>query len=272
MQGHSERRTIFGFRFCRIVNPLAPMADHEHSTPADGCNDEKPNSEGSGLEMFWKLIHDGFAEVIKKLEGLPSKTAEAMAELNRSAGVSVLSETKNHELEDERRQERMSHQEVDIQDQKTTIEQLKKELNDKTKEIAKLQQKAVQLRGMVIGCAGTQEVTDSEIIWVFSDLRQSVQQLASSSVFDFTTIPSSQGIEVSNQQMRHFYSVCGNHNPRNIVNRLKAEIFHIIYKKVLSRTYFGLKRDAKDPESANEFWETEKWLTHFEALLDSFGG
>jgi len=274
MPGRSEARIIFVFRFQTIADPLALMADQEDSTSANGTNDGKLNPEDSVPERLLAWTQLGFNTVVDKLDEMPLKTAEAMAELIQPAEGRVFLETKARELQVERDQlvERMSCQAAHIQNQKAKIEQLTKEVNDKTREIVRLQRKEVQLREMVIGSAGAQEVTESEIIGMFSDLRQNVQQLASSSVFDLTTIPSPHSIDARSQQTRHFYAVCDKLKPRDIANRLRAEIFYIIHVMILNQTYFGLKRDAEDVKSTSKLWETEDWLTHFEVQLLSLSG
>lgn len=161
---------------------------------------------------------------------------------------------------------RIKDADEDIERRATTEAELKKELLDLKREVARLQKKEVQFRDIILSSAGTQKITDQEVIQTFSDLRQKVQQLASSSAFDLTNI--STGTTDSRKQgMSCFYTMCRGLRSRDAGHRLKAEIFYILDILILSRTCFGLKRERHGGDEKERLWYIEEHLRDFEQLL-----
>ncbi|OCL10016.1 hypothetical protein AOQ84DRAFT_274338, partial [Glonium stellatum] len=133
--------------------------------------------------------------------------------------------------------------------------ELKKELLDLRREVARLQQKETQFRDIILSSAGTQKITDQEVIQAFADLRQKVQQLASSSTFDLANIPAISSDWT--QKMKNFYAVCRPLRSRDVSNRLKARIFAILHQLILGEPYFGLKRENHTTPRNGELWDID---------------
>lgn len=147
-----------------------------------------------------------------------------------------------------------------------TENKLRSELRDLEREMARLQKKEAYFREIILGSAGTQKITDHEIIQAFSDLRQEAQQLASSPVFDLKNIHKI-APDPRKQKTRQFYAVCRDLRSRDVSNRLKAHIFTVLYQRILVRQVFGLKREDRGNEEKEHLWQMEEYLAHFEQYL-----
>jgi hypothetical protein len=68
--------------------------------------------------------------------------------------------------------------------------QVEKELHNAQAEVKRLQEKEATFRSIILSQAGTQKVSDSEIVHGFLQLRQQVQAIASSHSYQVDQTPS----------------------------------------------------------------------------------
>jgi hypothetical protein len=145
--------------------------------------------------------------------------------------------------------------------------ELKKEVFDLRRMNNRLEMKEVQFRDIIINNAATQQITDQDVIQAFSELRQMVQQLAKSPVFDLVHVPF-QAPPDATQAAKHFYAGLRNLSPQDIGLRLRAQIWDILYKHVFMRPIFGLLVPgfSKD-KKLGELRDIEAGLVKFEDFL-----
>jgi hypothetical protein len=147
---------------------------------------------------------------------------------------------------------------------------LRNELLALKRDFARLEMKEVQFRDIIISNAATQQVTDQEVIQAFSELRQTVQQLAKNQAFDLAQTPLLVPPDAK-QSDKHFYKKIQGLPPKDVNSRVRMRIWEIVYSYILSQTVFGLKKARNydiEGEDGNRFlWDIEEGLTDFEDYL-----
>lgn len=143
---------------------------------------------------------------------------------------------------------------------------LNQDMRNMRRDIAHLRNQNVQLRDVILKSAGTQKITDEEVVQAFRGLRQSVQQLASSSIFGLTAV-TAHGPCPRLLYIRPFYNVCRGLRGQDITHRVKAEIFASLHQLILSRTCFGLTRATFFTEENENLWNMDESLLKFEQYL-----
>jgi hypothetical protein len=134
---------------------------------------------------------------------------------------------------------------------------LQETLAAKDKQLAELldkvdisKKKEAELRDIILDRVGDENVTDQEVIQAFCELRQNVQQLASSSAFDHTAVL----------------------QPKAIQSPLKANIFAILDAGILNSSFTGmlqgLQREFYDGNKGATLKEMEHELNRFKSLLE----
>lgn len=178
---------------------------------------------------------------------------------------------KNRELEIENMalKAQVQLKDKEIERKAETEAELKKELDDLRRDFGRSQQNEAKLRSIILSSAGTQQITDQEVVQTFSDLRQKVQQLASTEAFDFAA--TSPGLFGGSQAMNHFYAVCRRlRNKTDVVNRLKAHIFAILHAEILNKPLFGLKGLGDQGKKYEQvLWNIDENLARFQEFLSA---
>lgn len=143
---------------------------------------------------------------------------------------------------------------------------LKDEMRDLEGKITHLESKEVEYRGIILGNAGTQGLSDQDVIQVFSDLRQKVQQLVSSSAFDLEKIPVLSP-DSKGQKRNSFYYNCRLLQKKDVINRFKSQIFALLYQYIFGKPLLGLKGDDGGSKEERDLWQMESGLARFEKHL-----
>lgn len=191
--------------------------------------------------------------------------AQTPSQANQAADELAI---KIRELETEKAvlEEQIRLKDEEIEKRMETEVKLQKELGDRSHALLQLQQKQEQLRGVILSSAGIQEITDLEVIQAFSDLRQKVQQLASSLVSDYAA--NSPVFIGKAQGMMHFRAVSRPPQTKDVVNRWKQQIFNTLHSSVFCKLLFGLNghRDqGKKTEEPLEYIDNS--LVRFHELV-----
>ncbi|ORY15234.1 hypothetical protein BCR34DRAFT_662103 [Clohesyomyces aquaticus] len=242
-----------------------------------------------GLEQGFKNVMDKLSNIHDEIQQLPRRTTEGLSNQhgNRADSqeidhkcpegadaTSVVNDvmTANQNLQNEK-----SELETRIQEKDQTItasaekeSELRREVLELKRKIAHLERKEVEFRDIIISNATVQQVTDQDVIQAFSELRQTVQQLAKNPALDLahSPLPPTPNGTDSNQADRHFYSKLRTLSlkPRDVGFRVRMRIWEILHTLVFTKTIFGLKVPLKDDE-AEDLWKMEIHLGRFEQYL-----
>ncbi len=195
---------------------------------------------------------NAFGVYVQRLESRYEGACQEIQRLSRSEEI----------LNAEMLQMRREHEEELSRSEAT----MKQDMFNMKREISHLRNKNMHLRDVILKSAGTQKVTDEEVTQAFYDLRQSVQQLASSSIFDLTAV-TAHGPCARHLNIRSFYKACRGLRGPDIAHRVKAEIFASLHHLILNRTCFGLKRANSNPGTNENLWDMDESLVKFEQYL-----
>lgn len=138
-------------------------------------------------------------------------------------------------------------------------------------ELAHLKEKEVKFRDIIISKAGARKVTDQDVITAFSVLRQQVQALARNPTYQVEKIPSIPSN--STPKMKLFYSFWKKGLiPKDLGFRIRAQIFTLLYDKILDVRCFGLDVNERENPQFKGYGEIERHLQYFEHILASSKG
>lgn len=143
----------------------------------------------------------------------------------------------------------------------------KNRLFELKRDIARLEKKETEFRDIIISNVATQQVTDQDVIQAFSELRQTVQQLAKNQAFDLIQNPLLPTPDAKNQANKHFYTIIRDLSPKDVSFRVRMRIWEILYRFIFSRTIFGLKGDYDHDKESQDMWDIETHLVRFEEYL-----
>ena len=179
----------------------------------------------------------------------------------------------NQRLESERSQlkDRIQQATLERAASATRETDLKNQLLNLKRDVARLEMKEIQFRDIIISNAATQQITDQDVIQAFSELRQTVQQLAKNQAFDLAQNPASPISDMNSQTNKHFYTVIRGLSMKDVSYRVRMRIWEILYKFVFRRAIFGLKSiresEDKDHDYKADMWSIESKLALFEEYL-----
>ena len=147
-------------------------------------------------------------------------------------------------------------------------EELQKKYSDATenllqarREIKKLQGREDLFRGIIVDKASTQKVSDQDIISKFLSIRQLIQQVAHSKIFDYETPPHLP--PNAEDDMVNWYGLWKlGLSRKDLVHRTRGKIFRLLYEQVFVKRLFGLERLDRPVWS-----EMETGLATFEGLI-----
>ena len=150
------------------------------------------------------------------------------------------------------------------------IQKLYRVESDLRMDIKRLQEKEARFREIILGKAGTQKVSDQEVVIAFSTLRQQVQALVKNTNFNLDKKPL---LPVNaSEKMKRFYAFWRSHLPQKDLSlRTRSEVFSLLDQFILSRPLYGLKRADKTKETEN-CYHIEQSFGKFERLLQSQKG
>lgn len=140
-------------------------------------------------------------------------------------------------------------------------------------ELAHLKAKEVALREMIVGKAGAQKITDPEVVTAFSVMRQQVQALGRNSTYQLERKHLTLSPKIS-PRMKAFYGLWhqGHLSPKDLALRMRAEIFTLLYDRILNINCFGLHVGGNMDERYKGFNEVERQLRRFEEILEKGRG
>lgn len=146
---------------------------------------------------------------------------------------------------------------------------LKTEIFGLKRDITLMEKKEIQFRDIIISNAATQQVTDQEVMQLFSNLRQAVQQVALDLVFDLKQKPHFVETKLSQHQ---FYTSVRNLSPKDIGSRVRMRTWEIVYRDILHPTIFGLIPREKNDDEAIKKSDIEKHLVLLETYFKKSKG
>jgi hypothetical protein len=138
-------------------------------------------------------------------------------------------------------------------------------------DIKRLQEKEVRFREIILDKAGTQKLSDQEVVLAFSTLRQQVQALARNSAFKLDKSPS---LPVkSSDDMKLFYAIWKSDLPlKDLSLRTRSQVFSLLYHYILSRPVYGLDRADSETKGTKYYYDIERSFGQFEGLLQAHKG
>ena len=125
----------------------------------------------------------------------------------------------------------------------------KGELHNAHLDVKRLQEKEARLRSIVLDKAGTQKISDGEIINNFTQLRQRVQTIVSSPIYLVDKLkhsgPSGSHRLDSGSQLYNLWKSGLNLSTKDLSLRMRAELFRLLDMWILNCPLFGLEEDEK---------------------------
>jgi hypothetical protein len=146
------------------------------------------------------------------------------------------------------------------------IQVLKRAEREQKLELAHLKEKEVTFRDIIISKAGSQKITEEEVITAYSVLRQQVQALARNPAYQVEKAPS---VPLSSSsKMKHFYAIWKKGlSSKDLGFRIRAQIFSLLDQNILGKCCFGLDIDATQNPQFKGYREIERSLQDFEDIL-----
>ncbi|KAG6114571.1 hypothetical protein E4U13_003289 [Claviceps humidiphila] len=123
-----------------------------------------------------------------------------------------------------------------------------------------LEDEKAKLREVILGNSVKQKTSDDDIKQRFASLRQQIQALANSPAYDL------QQLYAMRSPVRLFGVQWNLLSPADLVFHLRAVIFSIIHRHILSRDIFGLEDSLRSREHHREM-KLDDALGDFEGLL-----
>ncbi|KAF2113916.1 hypothetical protein BDV96DRAFT_600671 [Lophiotrema nucula] len=185
--------------------------------------------------------------------------AEEMKNLEMTATVNLRQQI--NDLKDAHTKVRKSHDSLS-----TLNTSLQNDVAVLKQEIANREKNEIKLRDIILENAANEKITDMEVRQAFLDFRQSVQQLAKSSMFQFDEFVLSR----EDQKIRfkaEFYHNLPKLSTKDGRQRLQARVFDIIFSWVFGKPCFGLKRQSEERKRDAHLGKLEDWLGEFENHL-----
>lgn len=138
-------------------------------------------------------------------------------------------------------------------------------------DIKRLREKEGRFREIILDKAGTQKVSDHEVIIAFSTLRQQVQALVRNPAFNIDKSPY---LPVApSEDMKLFYALWKSSlSAKDLSLRTRGQIFSLLDNYVLSRPLFGLDRADTETKETKHYYDIELGLGQFEELLQAKNG
>lgn len=128
-----------------------------------------------------------------------------------------------------------------------TLRHAETQLQAKQGEVEKLREQSAVLRDIVLGQAGTQKISDDEVVQGFLKLRQTVQRLVHSLTDLLEEVPK---LHVRHRErvevVQFYYGRWGSWLPKDRALQMRARVFQILHNNILKRDCFGLDGFEKD--------------------------
>jgi len=162
-----------------------------------------------------------------------------------------------------RRMKRLSRQGRALQDRNRALQATVKELNqardadrkrrdDLEERCKQLEKNAEILRTIILKEGLTEKTDDRTLVRTFTSLRQQTQSLAANSILNIEQprrLPPNQDNSILHSFMMKWRSLLQRPlDHHELVNRLRCEIFAVLYEEVLSRPIFGVRVPRRPQE------------------------
>ncbi|KAG5948551.1 hypothetical protein E4U60_001464 [Claviceps pazoutovae] len=123
-----------------------------------------------------------------------------------------------------------------------------------------LEEEKAKLREVILGNSAKQKISDEDIKQRFASLRQQIQALANSPAYDLSQI------DVFPRALGNFRIRWSLLSPADCVFYMRALIYDIIHRHILSRDIFGLEASVS-PREHNQETQLDHALGDFEGIL-----